>query len=507
MNIAFTENTHPGTLPPSDQLGFGSVFTDHMFLMDYSAGKGWHDARIVPYGPISLSPAASVLHYGTEVFEGLKAYRRPDGGVQLFRPWENVARLNRSCERLGLPQLDPDDALQAIKELVRVDQRWVPNDPGTSLYIRPFLYSTDPTLALHGVHEASFVIILSPSGSYFSDGLKPVPIMVAHDLRGLDPERAVLFIGPAEVGELFRRVGDKAGLVQGGLEKPFVELDAVALKVALHLGDVAVEAEARHIGVALRLGLVQIALAVLGVERLRKLLDVVAMVAVLGELDGVLALDELEVAGLDALGELFDLVAEVVDIKLTPHVRAGPVEHARERVAKHAAAGVAHVHGAGGVGGDELDHVLLALEALAAAVGVRLALHVLNDVSVPLFAETEVQEAGAGDLNRSKVGAVELHVLGEDIRDLARVLAHGLGGGQAEGGGVVAVGGILGDLDRGDGLHAIGQQTLLHGGAVGAARQDGDLVLCALDHIHSFFPRSFVVDAAARCRAAKSAES
>ena len=186
MNIAFTENTHPGTLPPSDQLGFGSVFTDHMFLMDYSAGKGWHDARIVPYGPISLSPAASVLHYGTEVFEGLKAYRRPDGGVQLFRPWENVARLNRSCERLGLPQLDPDDALQAIKEIVRVDQRWVPNDPGTSLYIRPFLYSTDPTLALHGVHEASFVIILSPSGSYFSDGLKPVPIMVeTEDVRAV----------------------------------------------------------------------------------------------------------------------------------------------------------------------------------------------------------------------------------------------------------------------------------------------------------------------------------
>ena len=328
-------------------------------------------------------------------------------------------------------------------------------------------------------------------------------VLVAHDLRGLDPERAVLFVGPAEVGELFRRVGDKAGLVQGGLEEPFVELDAVALKVALHLGDVAVEAEARHIGVALRLGLVQIALAVLGVERLRKLLDVVAVVAVLGELDGVLALDELEVAGLDALGELFDLVAKVVDIELTPHVRAGPVEHARERVAEHAAAGVAHVHGAGGVGGDELDHVLLALEALAAAVGVRLALHVLNDVGVPLFAETEVQEAGAGDLNRSKVGAVELHVLGEDIRDLARVLAHGLGGGQAEGGGVVAVGGILGDLDRGDGLHAIGQQTLLHGGAVGAARQGGDLVLCALDHIHSFFPRSFVVDAATRCRAAK----
>ena len=186
MNITITKTTHPGTLPPSDQLGFGTVFTDHMFLMDYSADKGWHDARVVPYGPITMSPAASVLHYGTEVFEGLKAYRRPDGEVQLFRPWENIARLNRSCERLGLPQVDPDDALQAIKEVVRVDQDWVPSDPGTSLYIRPFLYSTDPTLALHGVHEASFVIILSPSGSYFSDGLKPVPIMVeTEDVRAV----------------------------------------------------------------------------------------------------------------------------------------------------------------------------------------------------------------------------------------------------------------------------------------------------------------------------------
>ena len=186
MNITVTKNPHPGTLPPSNQLGFGTVFTDHMFVMDYTEKDGWHNARVVPYGPIALSPAASVLHYGTEVFEGLKAYRRPDGEVQLFRPWENIARLNRSCERLGLPQVDPDDALQAIKEVVRVDQDWVPSDPGTSLYIRPFLYSTDPTLALHGVHEASFVIILSPSGSYFSDGLKPVPIMVeTEDVRAV----------------------------------------------------------------------------------------------------------------------------------------------------------------------------------------------------------------------------------------------------------------------------------------------------------------------------------
>ena len=186
MNISMTKTTHPGKLPPAARLGFGFVFTDHMFLMNYTDREGWHNARIVPFGPISISPAASVLHYGTEVFEGLKAYRRPDGAVQLFRPWENVARLNRSCDRLGLPRIDERDGLQALRELVKMDAAWVPSAPGTSLYIRPFLYSTDPTLALHGVHEATFAIILSPSGSYFSDGLKPVPIMVeTEDVRAV----------------------------------------------------------------------------------------------------------------------------------------------------------------------------------------------------------------------------------------------------------------------------------------------------------------------------------
>ena len=186
MKITITPNPNHGTLPASDKLGFGSVFTDHMFLMDYTEKDGWHNARIVPFGPISMSPAASVLHYGTEVFEGLKAYRRPDGEVQLFRPWENVARLNRSCDRLGLPRIDEEDGLEAIKALVKMDASWVPSDPGTSLYIRPFLYSTDPTLALHGVHEATFAVILSPSGSYFADGLKPVPIMVeTEDVRAV----------------------------------------------------------------------------------------------------------------------------------------------------------------------------------------------------------------------------------------------------------------------------------------------------------------------------------
>ena len=133
MGIKVTKNPNKGTLPPSDKLGFGHYFTDHMFVMDYSDAEGWHDARIIPYGPISLSPAASVFHYGTEVFEGLKAYRTPDGGVQLFRPWDNMARLNKSCDRIGLPRINPDEALEGIRAVVKLDQDWVPSDPGTSL--------------------------------------------------------------------------------------------------------------------------------------------------------------------------------------------------------------------------------------------------------------------------------------------------------------------------------------------------------------------------------------
>lgn len=229
MNITVTKTTHPGTLPPANTLGFGSVFTDHMFVMDYTDKDGWHDARIVPFGPISLSPAASVLHYGTEVFEGLKAYRRPDGTVQLFRPWDNVARLNKSCDRLSLPQLDPDDALQGIKALVALDQDWVPSAPGTSLYIRPFLYSTDPDLSLHGVHAASFVVILSPVGSYFKNGLEPVKIMVeTEDVRAVRGGT-----GEAKCGGNYgaaNRAGDRAiekGFSQvlwlDGVERKYVE--------------------------------------------------------------------------------------------------------------------------------------------------------------------------------------------------------------------------------------------------------------------------------------------
>ena len=165
---------------PTDEsaLGFGKIFTDHMFIMDYTTGKGWHDARIVPYGNIEFSPAAMCLHYGQEVFEGLKAYRTADGEIQLFRPEENFKRLNLSNERLVIPAIDEEFALHALKELLKIEKDWVPHSEGASLYIRPFIIACDPFLGVRPGDEYKFIIILSPSGAYYSTGLNPVSIYV-----------------------------------------------------------------------------------------------------------------------------------------------------------------------------------------------------------------------------------------------------------------------------------------------------------------------------------------
>lgn len=165
---------------PADEsaLGFGKIFTDHMFIMDYKTGKGWHDARIVPYGNLDFSPAAMCLHYGQEVFEGLKAYRTADGDIQLFRPQENFKRLNVSNERLVIPAIDEEFALYALKELLKIEKDWVPHTDGASLYIRPFIIACDPFLGVRPGDEYKFIIILSPSGAYYSTGLNPVSIYV-----------------------------------------------------------------------------------------------------------------------------------------------------------------------------------------------------------------------------------------------------------------------------------------------------------------------------------------
>ena len=167
--------------PDPKTLVFGKTFTDHMFVMNYNAGQGWHDGRIVPYGPLELAPSAMVFHYAQEVFEGMKAYRRPDGGVQLFRPMDNVRRLNDSCERLCIPKLPEEEALAAIEALVKVEADWVPSEPGTSLYIRPFVIATDASLGVHASHSYLFCVICCPVGAYYAEGINPVRIYVENE--------------------------------------------------------------------------------------------------------------------------------------------------------------------------------------------------------------------------------------------------------------------------------------------------------------------------------------
>lgn len=178
MEIKVVKATTLKEKPAANALGFGKHFTDHMFVMDYSVEKGWHDARIVPYAPFEFEPSCMVFHYGQAIFEGLKAYRGADGGVLLYRPYENMKRMNRSCDRLCIPQFDEDFAVEAIKQLVLLEKDWIPDGDGTSLYIRPFIFGTDSALGVHPSHTYKFIVILSPVGSYYAGGLAPVKIWV-----------------------------------------------------------------------------------------------------------------------------------------------------------------------------------------------------------------------------------------------------------------------------------------------------------------------------------------
>ena len=186
MQISITKTANPAAKPAPDTLGFGKIFTDHMFMMDWTEGVGWHDARIVPFGPLSIHPASTVLHYGSEIFEGLKAYRRADGQVQLFRPMENIRRMNNSAQRMCLPPIPEELALEALTEFVKVEQDWTPSAPGTSLYLRPFMFGNDESLGVHAVHNATYAIIASPVGSYYKEGINPVKIMIeTEDVRAV----------------------------------------------------------------------------------------------------------------------------------------------------------------------------------------------------------------------------------------------------------------------------------------------------------------------------------
>lgn len=177
MEIKY-ELTNELKAKPQGKLGFGNIFTDHMFIMDYKTGEGWHNARIVPYQPISLDPSALVFHYAQECFEGMKAYRTPDGSVQLFRPEKNAERMMSTHNRLCIPEIPVEDFVNAVKALVSVEKDWVPSEPDTSLYIRPFTIATEAVLGVKASDEYKFIIICSPSGAYYAEGMNPVKIYV-----------------------------------------------------------------------------------------------------------------------------------------------------------------------------------------------------------------------------------------------------------------------------------------------------------------------------------------
>ncbi|PWN00921.1 branched chain amino acid aminotransferase [Nocardioides silvaticus] len=164
--------------------GFGTHFTDHMFTVEWTPTDGWHDARITPYGPLTLDPAAAVLHYAQEIFEGMKAYRHDDGSVWMFRPEANAERMVRSCDRLALPELPADDFVQAVAALVEVDQRFVPSNSGAgekSLYLRPFMFASEKFLGVRPAEHVTFMVIASPAGAYFKGGAKPVSLWLTEE--------------------------------------------------------------------------------------------------------------------------------------------------------------------------------------------------------------------------------------------------------------------------------------------------------------------------------------
>lgn len=176
FNIKKTLTQNPKPLPPSDKLGFGQYFSDHMFVAKYAEGKGWYDASIVPYGPMSVDPGASVFHYGQALFEGMKSFRQVDGKIVFFRPEFNFHRMAEGAARMCLEAPPLDLFMQGLKELVSLDQRWIPDEPNTSLYIRPTLIGTESFLGVRPSKETTFFIILSPVGSYYSEGAKPIKI-------------------------------------------------------------------------------------------------------------------------------------------------------------------------------------------------------------------------------------------------------------------------------------------------------------------------------------------
>ncbi|MBW8484511.1 branched-chain amino acid aminotransferase [Actinomadura parmotrematis] len=186
--LDFDITPNPNPVPAAEREGiladpgWGRHFTDHMVTIRYNEDAGWHDARVEPYGPIALDPASQVLHYAQELFEGLKAYRQPDGSIVTFRPYMNAARMNRSAQRMAMPEIPEDLFVRALEALVEADRDWVPTEEGYSLYLRPFMFATTRLLGVNQpARDYLFMVIASPSGLYYSGGIKPVSVWLSQN--------------------------------------------------------------------------------------------------------------------------------------------------------------------------------------------------------------------------------------------------------------------------------------------------------------------------------------
>lgn len=193
VGVEFEIRTNPVPVPDQERAalltnpGFGKVFTDHMVTIRYSDAKGWYDARLEPFGPLSLSPATAALHYAQEIFEGLKAYHTADGGVTMFRPEANARRMADTCDRMAMPRLPEETFLAAVRLLAEHDKAWIPTQEGASLYLRPFMFATEVFLGVKPSSEYLFCVIASPAGSYFSRGVKPVNLWVSSEYTRAAP--------------------------------------------------------------------------------------------------------------------------------------------------------------------------------------------------------------------------------------------------------------------------------------------------------------------------------
>jgi branched-chain amino acid aminotransferase len=224
------EPLSPADLKPfPTSLAFGKTFTNRMFTQTWTADQGWHDTQIGPYRPFVLDPSTAVLHYAQEIFEGTKAYRRPDGHINLFRPWENMKRFNRSAMRMAMQQVDPEEHLDAIVQLVSLEHEWVPNQDGASLYIRPTLIATEPALGVHASHRYLHFVILSPVGPYFATGFNPVRVFISDEyvraVRGGvgDAKTGGNYAASLYVSEEVGRLGYQQVLWLDAVERRYVE--------------------------------------------------------------------------------------------------------------------------------------------------------------------------------------------------------------------------------------------------------------------------------------------